>query len=319
MDGRLTLTVVTPERAVVAGALCDEVTLPGLEGEMGILPAHTPLIALLGIGLVTFRDGSKKTSVAVRGGFAEIAGDAVRVLADEAAAKDAIDAGKAGRGEGGGRGAPRGRRGRRTARRRQRRRPLRRGADLGRGVLIGAGPGVPPIIGAGGGVTEDRDPWWEHWFGEPYLALYPERDEREARTQAVFAREVLSPFAKAGRLRFLDLGCGTGRRAAALGDGLGATVGVDASLRLVGSARRLGPRLRPGALCALPESLPLASRSVGAAVSFASAFGRSDDPADDARVGRARSPGSSRRAAGSSRPSSTPSASSRASRDARKN
>ena len=46
MDGRLTLTVVTPERAVVAGVLCDEVTLPGLEGEMGILPAHTPLIAL---------------------------------------------------------------------------------------------------------------------------------------------------------------------------------------------------------------------------------------------------------------------------------
>ncbi len=97
MDGRLTLTVVTPERAVVGGVACDEVTLPGLEGEFGILPAHTPLIALLGIGLVTFRDGSKKTSVAVRGGFAEIANDAVRVLADEAAAKDAIDAAKAAR------------------------------------------------------------------------------------------------------------------------------------------------------------------------------------------------------------------------------
>lgn len=95
MDGRLTLTVVTPERAVVPGVACDEVTLPGLEGEFGILPAHTPLIALLGIGLVTYRDGSKKTSVAVRGGFAEIANDAVRVLADEAAPKDAIDAGKA--------------------------------------------------------------------------------------------------------------------------------------------------------------------------------------------------------------------------------
>ncbi len=92
MDGRLTLTVVTPERAVVGGVACDEVTLPGWDGEIGILPAHTPLITLLGIGLVTFRDGSKKTSVAVRGGFAEVAGDAVRVLADEAAAKDAVDA-----------------------------------------------------------------------------------------------------------------------------------------------------------------------------------------------------------------------------------
>jgi len=95
VDGRLTLTVVTPERAVVGGVACDEVTLPGWDGEIGILPAHTPLITLLGIGVVTFREGAKKTSVAVRGGFAEIAGDAVRVLADEAAAKDAIDAGKA--------------------------------------------------------------------------------------------------------------------------------------------------------------------------------------------------------------------------------
>jgi F-type H+-transporting ATPase subunit epsilon len=97
VDGRLTLTVVTPERAVVGGVACDEVTLPGWDGEIGILPAHTPLITLLGIGVVTFREGAKKTSVAVRGGFAEIAGDAVRVLADEAAAKDAIDAVKAGR------------------------------------------------------------------------------------------------------------------------------------------------------------------------------------------------------------------------------
>ena len=95
MEGRLTLTVVTPERAVVAGARCDEVTLPGLDGDLGILPAHTPLITLLGIGLVTYRDGSRKTSVAVRGGFAEIAGDAVRILADEAAPKDTIDAAKA--------------------------------------------------------------------------------------------------------------------------------------------------------------------------------------------------------------------------------
>jgi F-type H+-transporting ATPase subunit epsilon len=97
VDGRLTLTVVTPERALLQGVACDEVTIPGLDGELGILPAHTPLITLLGIGLVTYREGSKKTSVAVRGGFAEIAGDAVRVLADEAAAKDAIDVPKAAR------------------------------------------------------------------------------------------------------------------------------------------------------------------------------------------------------------------------------
>ena len=92
MDGRLTLTVVTPERAVLQGVACDEVTLPAQRGEIGILPGHTPLIALLGIGVVGYRDGSRRAAVAVRGGFVEIAGDAVRVLADDAAGPDAIDA-----------------------------------------------------------------------------------------------------------------------------------------------------------------------------------------------------------------------------------
>jgi F-type H+-transporting ATPase subunit epsilon len=94
LDGRLTLTVVTPERAVLQGVACDEVTVPCLKGEIGVLPGHTPLIALLGIGLVTWRDTSKKASAAVRGGFVEISGDAVRVLADQAATPDAIDEAK---------------------------------------------------------------------------------------------------------------------------------------------------------------------------------------------------------------------------------
>jgi F-type H+-transporting ATPase subunit epsilon len=91
LDERLTLTVVTPERAVLQAVACDEVTLPAQRGEIGILPGHTPLIALLGIGVVGYRDGSRRATVAVRGGFVEIAGDAVRVLADAAAAPDAID------------------------------------------------------------------------------------------------------------------------------------------------------------------------------------------------------------------------------------
>jgi len=90
--GRLTLTVVTPERSVVERVACDAVSLPGELGELGILPGHTPLVALLGVGRVTWSDGGRKTSVAVRGGFVEVAGDAVRVLADLAAERDAIDA-----------------------------------------------------------------------------------------------------------------------------------------------------------------------------------------------------------------------------------
>jgi F-type H+-transporting ATPase subunit epsilon len=93
--GRLTLTVVTPERSVVERVACDAVSLPGERGELGILPGHTPLVALLGVGRVAWTAAGRRTSVAVRGGFVEVAGDAVRVLADLAAEKDAIDAAEA--------------------------------------------------------------------------------------------------------------------------------------------------------------------------------------------------------------------------------
>ncbi|MHB8799076.1 MAG: ATP synthase F1 subunit epsilon [Thermoanaerobaculia bacterium] len=91
-SGRLTLTVVTPERSVVERVACDSVSLPGELGELGILPGHTPLVSLLAVGRVTWTDAGRKTSVAVRGGFAEVADDSVRVLADLAAERDAIDA-----------------------------------------------------------------------------------------------------------------------------------------------------------------------------------------------------------------------------------
>jgi F-type H+-transporting ATPase subunit epsilon len=91
VDGRLTLTVVTPEHAVLQSVACDEIAVPCLKGEIGVLPGHTPLIALLGIGVVGYRDGSRRGTLAVRGGFVEISGDAVRVLADQAATPDAVD------------------------------------------------------------------------------------------------------------------------------------------------------------------------------------------------------------------------------------
>jgi len=69
-SGKLRLTVVTPERAVLNGVACDEVTFPSERGELGILPGHTPLIALLAIGVVAYKDGARHESLAVRGGFA---------------------------------------------------------------------------------------------------------------------------------------------------------------------------------------------------------------------------------------------------------
>ena len=132
----------------------------------------------------------------------------------------------------------------------------------------------------------ERDPWDAHWFGEVTLALYPERDEREARAQAAFVREALATYARAGRVRWLDLACATGRRAGALGPGGGATAGLDRDLALLATARRREPRLEPGVLCADLRRLPLVSRSVGAAVCFTGCFGQSEDARDDAALAR---------------------------------
>ncbi|HEX7580389.1 MAG TPA: ATP synthase F1 subunit epsilon [Thermoanaerobaculia bacterium] len=88
----LTVTVVTPEAAVVDRVTCESVTLPTERGEIGILPGHTPLLTLLGIGLVTCLDGNRTVRVAVRDGFAEIAGDQVRILANQAATPEMVDA-----------------------------------------------------------------------------------------------------------------------------------------------------------------------------------------------------------------------------------
>jgi len=88
----LTVTVVTPEAAVIDRVTCESVTLPTERGEIGILPGHTPLLTLLGIGLVTCLDGNRTVRVAVRDGFAEIAGDLVRILANQAATPEMVDA-----------------------------------------------------------------------------------------------------------------------------------------------------------------------------------------------------------------------------------
>ena len=87
----LTVTVVTPEAAVIDRVTCDSVTLPTERGEIGILPGHTPLLTLLGIGRVTCIDGAKRTAVAVRDGFAEVAADQVRILANYAVGAEGVE------------------------------------------------------------------------------------------------------------------------------------------------------------------------------------------------------------------------------------
>jgi len=87
---KLKLQVVTPTRTVVTTE-ADSVELPGELGYLGILPGHTPLITVLKTGVLTYRAGADERSVAISAGFAEIANDAVTVLADQAEEPGEVD------------------------------------------------------------------------------------------------------------------------------------------------------------------------------------------------------------------------------------
>jgi len=90
MADRLHLEIVTPSRRVVEVAV-DEVRLPGVLGEMGVLPGHIPLLTSLAAGPLTYFDGSTVVKYAVQGGFAEVLPDRVTVLATVAEAPEDID------------------------------------------------------------------------------------------------------------------------------------------------------------------------------------------------------------------------------------
>ena len=78
------VTVISPERAVFDGA-ADAVVAPAFDGQVGILPRHAPFMTLLGKGVLTVRaaGGSAASRFEVSGGFLQVVGDAVRVVADQ--------------------------------------------------------------------------------------------------------------------------------------------------------------------------------------------------------------------------------------------
>ena len=86
----LKLEIVTPEKRVIDMDV-DSVTVPTATGEVGILPAHAPLISALKPGIITYTTKGSAERLAVAGGFVEVAGDKVSVLADTAESADEID------------------------------------------------------------------------------------------------------------------------------------------------------------------------------------------------------------------------------------
>lgn len=94
MAATLKLEIVTPEAKVYSEDV-DMVTLPGVEGEMGIFPMHVPLMTQLAAGEVSVRKGGQDYFLAVGDGFVEVTGDKVSILTDMAIKAENIDEAKA--------------------------------------------------------------------------------------------------------------------------------------------------------------------------------------------------------------------------------
>jgi len=91
----MNLEIITAERSVFEGEV-DMVIAPGLDGQLGILPRHAPLMTVLKPGELTVKKGGEEDMyVAVSGGFMEVIGNRVSVLADACERSDEIDEARA--------------------------------------------------------------------------------------------------------------------------------------------------------------------------------------------------------------------------------
>jgi F-type H+-transporting ATPase subunit epsilon len=86
----LLLEIVTPERLAYSDQV-DSVNVPGSEGELGILPHHAPLVAMLGVGELRIRKAGAEESFAIAGGFVQVRPDKVVVMAEMADMAAEID------------------------------------------------------------------------------------------------------------------------------------------------------------------------------------------------------------------------------------
>ena len=88
------LDIVTAERVVYSDDV-DLVVAPGIEGQLGILPHHAPLMTTLQVGELWVKKGREEFSLAISGGFLEVRPDRVIILADAAERAEEIDIARA--------------------------------------------------------------------------------------------------------------------------------------------------------------------------------------------------------------------------------
>jgi F-type H+-transporting ATPase subunit epsilon len=90
MSDELMLEIVTPEKMAFSGNV-EEVTIPGTEGEFGVLRGHEALLSSIEVGELNFTKDSKKTYFAVTTGYAEVTPNKVTILIETAERSDIID------------------------------------------------------------------------------------------------------------------------------------------------------------------------------------------------------------------------------------
>ena len=81
MDDKLQFDLVSPERLVVSERV-DAVTVPGVEGDFGVLPNHSPVMAIIRKGVLIVENDGAQRSFALAGGFVDVTPEGATVLAE---------------------------------------------------------------------------------------------------------------------------------------------------------------------------------------------------------------------------------------------
>ncbi len=84
MADKIHLTMVTPEQEMINDTEVDQVNIPGVDGDMGILPNHAPLITTLRPGRFSYEKGDEVIELVVSQGYAEVTDNRVILLAESA-------------------------------------------------------------------------------------------------------------------------------------------------------------------------------------------------------------------------------------------
>lgn len=90
MADKINFSLVSPERELYAGDV-DQVDIPGTEGDLGILPNHSPLMAAIRTGTIKVYEDGSETEFFVQGGFADVTPTGLTVLAERAVRLEDVD------------------------------------------------------------------------------------------------------------------------------------------------------------------------------------------------------------------------------------